>query len=280
MRTLLICVFFTILALTFGCGEKDKGPDTSARTPQTSGTASNNSQEAHGHKKSAHGGIIVEVGRDSYHAEALFEKGGLLRLYMLGSDESKVQAVTAQPVTAYVKAEGDAEAVSFVMRPDPQTGDAQGMTSLFIGHLPKALVGKKLKVTIPSIKIGNDRFRIAFKSNPAANDAHGIPDKVEDEAERKLYLTPGGKYTETDIEANGRVTASEKFKGFKADHDLKPKTGEKICPITLTKANPKFTWVVGGKAYEFCCPPCVDEFVALAKEKPSEVQDPETYRKK
>ena len=55
---------------------------------------------------------------------------------------------------------------------------------------------------------------------------------------------------------------------YKAEHDLKPKAGEKICPATLTKANPKFSWVIDGKTYEFCCPPCVDEFVALAKEKP------------
>jgi multiple sugar transport system substrate-binding protein len=38
-----------------------------------------------------------------------------------------------------------------------------------------------------------------------------------------------------------------------------------ICPISKTKAAPKFSWVVGGKTYQFCCPPCVDEFVQTAK---------------
>ncbi|MBL8794198.1 MAG: hypothetical protein JNM56_09850, partial [Planctomycetia bacterium] len=47
-----------------------------------------------------------------------------------------------------------------------------------------------------------------------------------------------------------------------------------------TKANAKFTWVVGGKGYEFCCPPCVDEFVRLAKESPDEVMLPGEYIKK
>jgi hypothetical protein len=76
------------------------------------------------------------------------------------------------------------------------------------------------------------------------------------------------------------MTASQKYRGRMAAHDLNPKAGDKLCPITLTKANDKFTWVVGGKRYEFCCPPCVDEFVRLAKEQPDEVREPQEYVKK
>src|SRR5205807_486834 len=104
--------------------------------------------------------------------------------------------------------------------------------------------------------------------------------KVQDEAERQLYLTPGGKYTAADIEANGQRTASEKFQGFQAAHDLHPAPGERICPITLTRANQACTWIVGGQEYQFCCPPCVDEFVQLAKSKPDQIKQPEEYRKK
>ena len=134
-------------------------------------------------------------------------------------------------------------------------------------------------------------FLVAGCSNPAAPpppappEAHGehghdLPPKVVDAEERKLYLTPGGKYTDADIKANGGAVAEAAFKGLKAEHDLKPKPGDKICPVTLTKANPKFSWVIDGETYQFCCPPCVDEFVALAKEKPDEIQPPEFYRKK
>ncbi|CAN5468323.1 hypothetical protein BH11PLA2_BH11PLA2_20970 [soil metagenome] len=233
----------------------------------------------HGHKPSSHGGILVAVGSDSYHAEAVFEKGGILRLYTLGQNEAVVLEVDAQPLTGYVKVEGGMESESFVLRPEPQPGDKPGMTSLFVGHLPKEMGGKKVEVTIPSIRIGNERFRIAFKSVPDAGD-HGMPSKVPDAEEQKLYLTAGGKYTDADIKANGGVTASAKFKGLKAEHDLKPKAGDLICPITLTKANPKFSWVIDGKTYQFCCPPCVDEFVSLAKEKPNEIKPPEFYRQK
>ncbi len=48
----------------------------------------------------------------------------------------------------------------------------------------------------------------------------------------------------------------------------------------MTKANPKFAWIIGGKTYEFCCPPCVDEFVALAKSNPELINPPEFYVKR
>ena len=233
----------------------------------------------HGHKASQHGGTVVPVGSDNYHAEAVFEKGGTLRLFTLGQNEAVVLEVEAQPLTGYVKTEGGTESESFVLTPKPQSGDKPGMTSAFVGHLPKEMAGKKVEVTIPALRIGTERFRIAFKSAPDAADP-GVPAKVAGDEEKTLYLTPGGKYTVADIAANGNVTASQKFKGMKAEHDLKPKAGEKICPVTLTKASPKFSWIVDGKTYEFCCPPCVDEFVTLAKEKPGEIKPPEEYRQK
>jgi len=107
------------------------------------------------------------------------------------------------------------------------------------------------------------------------NDEH----EFVSEYERDLYLTPAGKYTENDVSANGSMTRSQKFKEFIASHDLHPKVGDIICPITLTKANPKCTWVIGGKSYQFCCPPCIDEFLVLAKEQPDKIREPEEYVK-
>ena len=260
-----------------GCSK----PTTSTTSVDSPGTKAVNSNvgDEHGHKASLHGGIVVPIGSDSYHAEAVFETGGILRLFTLGQNEAAVLEVEAQPLTGYVKIEGGADSESFILTAKPQAGDRAGMTSQFVGHLPKEMAGKKLEVTIPAIRIGNERFRIAFKSTTEAGD-HGLPSKVANEDEKKLYLTPGGKYTEADIKANGNVTASQKFKGLKATHDLMPKTGDAICPITLTLASPKFSWVIDGKTYEFCCPPCVDEFVTLAKEKPGELKPPEAYRQK
>jgi YHS domain-containing protein len=268
MRVLISTVALT--ALVVGCG-RDATPPSAKTPPPTA---------EHGHKPSAHGGTIVEIGQDNYHAEAVFEKGGRVRLYTLGRDEAKVQEVEAQELTAYAKPDGATEAVEMKLRPEPQPGDKPGMTSLFVGQLPTDFVGKAVEVTIPSLRIGAERFRVSVKSSHAEAGDHGMPAKVADDAERKLYLTSGGAYTEADIRANGSVTASEKFKGVRAKHDMKPKPGEKICPITMTKANPDFSWVIGGKTYEFCCPPCVDEFVQLAKENPAALKDPSEYVKK
>lgn len=268
-------------ALYVGCtSDQQEAPQAGGSGPPKEVKATEPAKDGeHGHKPGAHGGIIVEIGRDNYHAEAVFEKGGVLRLYTLGKDEAKVQEVEAQALTGYVKPEGGTESASFLLKPEPQPGDAQGQTSQFVGKLPNELAGQRVEVTIPSIRIAGERFRLGFKSAEEAH-ADGMPTKVNNEEERVLYLTPGGKYTEADIKANGNMTATQKFKGVMSSHDMKPKSGDKICPVTMTKANPKFTWVVGGKPYEFCCPPCVDEFVKTAKESPEEIKEPEDYVKK
>jgi len=273
--------------LVSGCNnaadDVPKGVQT--KNPSKSQDASPNkdkqNKEEHGHKAGAHGGIIVSLGADNYHAEAVFEKGGLLKLFTLGKDEAKIVDIESQTLQAYVKDEGASEAVEMMLNPVPRTGDKAGRTSQFIGKLPKELIGKQLTVTIPIIVVDGDRFRIGFSSAPVKHD-EGMPLGVTGTDEKELYLKPGGIYTEADIKANGNVTGSQKFKGFKARHDLKPKPGDKICPITLTKANPECAWIIGGKTYEFCCPPCVDEFVAQAKDPQTakEIREPAYYVKK
>jgi hypothetical protein len=110
-------------------------------------------------------------------------------------------------------------------------------------------------------------------------DAPSMPAQLPQSEEHKLHLSPGGSYTEADIVANGRTVPSQKFKGFLARHDYDPAPGDRLCPVTRTKANGSCTWVVNGSVYEFCCPPCIDEFVRLAKENPSQLLPPDAYIK-
>ena len=230
----------------------------------------------HGHRPSAHGGTVVSLGDDEYHVEAVFEAGGTLRLYTLGRDESRVIDVPAEPLAAHVTPIGDTEAHPMNLTPDPQPGDADGRTSRFVGRLPSGCVGRPVAVTIPNLRIDNQRFRVSFESHGSDHEP-AMPAKVADAEERKLYLVPGGKYTAADVAANRRMTATEKFRGFKARHDFTPKPGDRVCPVTWTKADPRCAWIVGGHEYWFCCPPCVDEFVHLAKTRPAEVREPDEY---
>lgn len=253
---------------------------TMTAVPAAAITATIESDEEHGHKPGAHGGIIVSLGRDSYHVEAIVTSTGELRLYMLGNDESRVIDIERQELVGYVKPTGGTDSTSIDIQPHPQPGDAEGKASLFVAALPDSLVGQSIDLTVPNITIAGERFRLGFTTKSDDHGADAMPAKVADDEERSLYLTPGGKYTEADIQANGNVTASIKFAGLKSSHDMFPKPGDKICPVTQTKANPQFTWIVGGKTYEFCCPPCVDEFVKMAKASPDEVKEPVDYVKR
>jgi hypothetical protein len=259
-----------ILALV-GCNKSEPAP-----APVSPGDAKS---DEHVHKPGAHGGIIVPLGRDSYHVEAVFEAKGTIRLYTLGKDEARVQEVAAQELIAFVSPTGSNAAEQVKFTPTPQTGDAPGKTSLFVGTLPPALRGKEVRAVINNIHIGEERFRFEFaRGNAGHGDA--MPEKLGSEKEQKVFFTPGGKYTTADIAANGSTVPSVKYGDVDIEHDDAPKPGEKICPISKTKANPKLTWIIGGKNYEFCCTPCVQEFVQKAKEKPGEIHEPETYRAK
>lgn len=104
-----------------------------------------------------------------------------------------------------------------------------------------------------------------------------MPAVVGGHEERRLFQSPQGKYTLADIAANGALLPSEKYRGFRAQHDFEPQPGDRLCPITRTKGNPECTWIVDGQTYEFCCPPCIAEFVGIARQHPEQILLPEEY---
>ncbi len=254
--------------------------EANANLAEMNSVASDDDSE-HGHRAGAHGGIMVSLGRDNYHVEAVIDSEGAIRLYTLGRDESRVIDVESQTLKGFVKAEGDTESKAILFEPSSQDGDSPGKSSLFVGQLPQDMMGRKIDVTIPNIRIDGERFRLGFVSGQESHsDATGMPSKVANDKERELYLTPGGRYTADDIAANGDATATQKFKGIKSEHNMKPEVGDQLCPISGTKANPKFTWIIDGKPYEFCCPPCVDEFLTTAKASTDPLPDPDSFIKK
>lgn len=226
----------------------------------------------------AHDGLIVVIAPDRYHAEVVFLADGTVKLYPLGRDWTRVLPVPQQTLTAHVKPKYGHDFVQVELKGVPQTGDEPEQTSQFIGQLPAGLRGQAVEMNIPNFRIGGERFMIRFDSDP--HEEADMPAKVIDDAERQLYLTPAGQYTVADVQANERKTASEKYRGFRAMHDFSPRAGDRLCPITRTKVHPECSWIIGGKRYYFCCPPCIDEFVARARQSTEPLPDPEVFIQK
>jgi YHS domain-containing protein len=260
-----------LAASVAGCGRE---------SAESRGSASDSSStlETHAHLPGEHGGLIVPIGQDQYHVEPVFQADGSLRLYMLAANESQVLEVERQTITAYVSKENDARAVPIQFKPAPSPDDAAEKTSVFAAQLNEDFQKTAITVVIPSIRIAQTRYRFSFHSG--GEGGNEMPQSTTTQAARDLFLSPKGLYTAADIKANGSTTAAEKYRGFHSSHDFNPKPGDPICPVTHTKANPQCAWIVGGKKYLFCCPPCIDEFVKLAREEPAKVKSPEDYVKR
>ncbi len=99
-------------------------------------------------------------------------------------------------------------------------------------------------------------------------------------ADKKLFLIPGGLYTAEDIATNGGTSPYQKFAAVIPMHEAKVNPGDPVCPISETKPNAKLPWIIGGKTYIFCCPPCIGEFLTKAKTTPSLIKSPQEYIKK
>ena len=182
MRMLSGMIVAVSVAFATGCGSekpaavphKDGGhKDADAHKDGGHKDADAHKDGDHGHKPGAHGGIIVSLGKDSYHAEAVFEKDGAVRLYILGKDEIKPQEVDVQELVAYVTPSGSTDAAQVKFAAERQKADPAGKTSGFVAKLPPELQGKKVKVTVNNIQVGSERFRIEFSNEKDEKGGHG-----------------------------------------------------------------------------------------------------------
>jgi len=215
--------------------------------------------EHHAHEKGPHGGIVVAIhhGEPHYHAEFVVEDDGRVNLFTYGSETDQILKLKAQKLIARVKTSGK-DAASLILRP---IDSASVDTEQFVGRMAPYLVGEKVSIAISHIEIANRQYSFQFELLNQPSTA----DKAV-EFEKKLLLTPGGTYTQADIDANGRTAAFEKFRSIMVVHSLQVAAEDRLCPVTQARANPRIAWVVGGKSYEFCCPACISDFVAAAKQ--------------
>ena len=215
---------------------------------------------------------------------------GSLRLFFMGGANKDYTPLDVSTLEGEViSASGDASPVT--LRAVPIKGVSGKGSWLYEGQAPMERVQTNkwglygLRITVPYSGVNHSVVWRPEQTSAWIDTRHSasggdvvMPSALSSEVERKLFLTPGGKYTGADIAANGNAVASVRYRGIMAAHSLKPKKGSLICPITNTLANPQFTWIIDGKTYRFCCPPCIAEFVRQAKEKPKSLQSPEDYK--
>jgi hypothetical protein len=222
--------------------------------------------------------VSVGKGQQHYHAEVVIGPTGGVELYPQGEEAGDQLTVDPQHLAVLVRPEGEAEDSSVLLRPDPVTGPADRRIARFLGRLPAHLIGRRLTFRVVDMAFRGERFSFEFTWQGEGSEAE---QRARYEQEQKqVYLTPGGRYTEDDIAETGRQTAAARYRQSHPAHELHPRAGDRLCPTSRIKADANFAWKVGGKTYQFCCPPCIDDFVRAAKERPDEIRDPEAYVKK
>lgn len=81
----------------------------------------------HDHSAGPHGGSIVELGDEEYHAEVVVDgKSHTLRVYLFGTDAKTPAPIAAAEVTVTVE-----DGPKLSLKAAPQTGDGEGKSSLF-----------------------------------------------------------------------------------------------------------------------------------------------------
>jgi YHS domain-containing protein len=246
-------------------------------------TAHSNSRvRQSGHRDAPqHGGQIEGVGNN--HVEAVVGPDGAVAVYLMGISETLPYAISQSDLWATVQA-GAGGSAQLLLHASPQTGDPKGQASAFVGMLDPVYRDKPVTLSLTAPLDGGPQV-VTFELGPGNNVVMPTHDtaptvvtasNVTNE-ERRLFLTPGGNYTQADIAANGGTTPDNKYAGMMANHHLNPKKGTYTCPITKTQANTKFAWIVGGRKYLFCCPPCISEFVKEAKNSRHPMPSPAEY---
>lgn len=78
-----------------------------------------------------HGGALIELGNEEYHAELIHdEKGGSVTIYLLDAHAEKAVPIDATELTINLKHDGMGE--QFKLAAAPDAGDPEGKSSKFV----------------------------------------------------------------------------------------------------------------------------------------------------
>lgn len=260
IRTLrMICVgsclsFAAMLVLVAlpGCN-KGPEPPKDGKNPKT-----------HADEVGPHGGPVAHWGKEKYHAEFIVDSAKKqVTIYILGEDPDKDVTIDPKKITdVNLTIVGSNPEVKLDLQHDAKESGKKGIA--FTGTHDLFAKPDDMKVYVGG-KVDGEIY------------GDSVTYKAPKKSSSSLYLTPGGIYTAADVKANGNTTPDEKYKGkiFSHRKDLKP--GDKICPVTDKKANAECAWIVQGQRYEFCCQPCLNDFIDWAHHDTKQIKDADKY---
>ncbi len=224
----------------------------------------------HQHEVGPHGGVLIaaNVGEPHYHVEFVVDGNGRASIFTYGRDTNEPIEVIANAFVAEITAKTKGTTTTVVFRPHGNIGDRPFRTSWFVGRIPPAFSGKELRINIPMLTIRetNAAFAFDFEKGRWPKGSSGSAKTFE----RQALLTPkGDRYTDKDIAANGRVTASEKYGSVQVTHKMNPDPAVTSCPVSLLQADSRLAWIIAGKERQFCCVSCIIDFLDSLDSSPS-----------
>jgi hypothetical protein len=110
-----------VVCLIGGCGK--------GQSAAPAGEAHDHEEHSHA-DEGPHGGHIIELGTEQYHAELIHEaETNRVGVYLLGSDAKTPAPIDAASVTINVRVEGNPE--QYILPAVPQPGEPAGKSSYF-----------------------------------------------------------------------------------------------------------------------------------------------------
>ncbi|MBI1832083.1 MAG: hypothetical protein HYR84_11605 [Planctomycetes bacterium] len=258
-----ICTSFAVVALP-GC-KTDK--DAGKPKEQAKGDDHKHKNEDDHTDTGPHGGLCAEWGsggKEEFHAEFTVDIANKKAvIYILGPDAKTVpKDLDASKIKNVMLGVRGVKGKPFTLQHDPAASGEQGIAYTATDDVfakPEGL---------------NVNIQGEVNEKPYSGD---VKYQAPKKSAANLFLTPGGIYTAADIKANGNTTPDVKLKGIRAKHAKDLNVGDRICPITEKKAQAEIAWIVNGQTYQFCCQPCVENFIEWAHNDTAKVKTASDY---
>ena len=263
IRKILIASCICFIPICFGAVTGCNNKPADAGKGKEKGKGKEDKDEGH-LDYGPHGGPCVEWGNEDFHAEFIVDAGKKqVTIYILDGTAKAAPKIAADKINVDLSIISVKPPVKVELKHDKDASSDKGIA--FVGTNDAFAKPDGVKINVSGKVDGK----------PYSGD---VEYKAPQKKTSQLYLTPGGIYTQADIDKNGNTTPDEKFKGKRFKHsDAALKPGDKICPITDKRANAECSWIVDGQSYEFCCRPCLDDFIERAHYDAGKIKKADKY---